>query len=139
MVDPNSGSLNRFTASLARADALTAEITSITQCSGQSRKSLITCVQPVPMPAVRTSRYDRRKLYKEVWKTPMKKLAKQYGVSASGLRKACTRLQIPVPGYGDRARREANQPPPPLPKLRVHRRESLQDPSSEAATQHQVG
>jgi hypothetical protein len=122
-VDPNSQSLNRLTENMNKAEALSAEIDSIALCSGQSRKLFISCVQPVPMPAKPSSRYDREELYKKVWKTPMKELAKEYGVSESGLRKACTRLQIPVPGHGDRARTEGNEAvaptPPPLPKFRM--------------------
>ena len=43
---------------------------------------------------------DRSDLYKEVWQTPMTRLAKKYGISDNGLRKICKKLNIPLPGSG---------------------------------------
>ncbi len=42
----------------------------------------------------------RQELYEMVWKLPMTKLAKQYGLSDNGLRKICLKLQIPLPKSG---------------------------------------
>jgi hypothetical protein len=42
----------------------------------------------------------REQLYAEVWATPMIKLAKKYGLSDVGLRKACKRNNIPTPPAG---------------------------------------
>ena len=121
-MDQTSLSLNHLTANLAKAEALNAEIDSILQSSGQTRESLITFVQPIDVPVGRSSRYDREELYKQVWSVPMREFASAYGVSESGLRKACTRLQIPTPGLGYWAKKAANQPVeprPPLPTVQV--------------------
>jgi len=125
-VDPSIQSLNLFTENVNKAEALSAEIDSILQGSGQSRKSLITFVQPVASPVEPSSRYNRGELYEQVWTVRMRELAPVYGVSESGLRKACTRLRIPMPGHGYWARKAANQPvvpPPPLPEVPVQTRE----------------
>jgi hypothetical protein len=42
----------------------------------------------------------REELYKQVWRTPMSKLAKEYGVSDVAIAKACKRLAVPRPGRG---------------------------------------
>lgn len=56
----------------------------------------------------------REELYREVWKTPMSHLAKQYGISDRGLAKICQRHNIPRPPLGYWAKLEAgkkvNQP-----------------------------
>lgn len=63
-----------------------------------------------------TKAYDRETLYQEVWQTPMLTLAKQYGVSDQGLRKACVKLQVPLPKVGHWAKIAAGHkvPTPPL-------------------------
>jgi hypothetical protein len=53
--------------------------------------------------------WNRDKLYEEVWTTPMKTLAKKYGLSDVGLAKTCRKLSIPLPGRGYWARKEAGQ------------------------------
>lgn len=42
----------------------------------------------------------RADLYKRVWSTPMRTLAKEFGISDVGLRKICKRHDIPVPAAG---------------------------------------
>lgn len=42
----------------------------------------------------------REKLYQEVWKTPVRQLAKKYGMSDVGLAKVCKRMNIPLPPRG---------------------------------------
>jgi hypothetical protein len=42
----------------------------------------------------------REVLYQQVWTIPLKQLAKEYGLSDVGLRKACHRHQIPTPPNG---------------------------------------
>ncbi len=49
----------------------------------------------------------REELYVQVWQTPMSKLAGQYGVSDSGLRKICDRLNVPYPARGYWAKKAA--------------------------------
>lgn len=58
------------------------------------------------MAAVRISRED---LYRQVWETPMVKLATQYGISGNGLAKICDRLNVPYPSRGYWARKAAGQ------------------------------
>lgn len=42
----------------------------------------------------------RDQLYEEVWKTPISRLCKQYGLTSYGLRKLCIQLQVPLPRQG---------------------------------------
>jgi hypothetical protein len=53
--------------------------------------------------------WNREDLYNEVWSTPMRTLARRYGVSDVGLAKICRKLVIPLPGRGYWARKEAGQ------------------------------
>jgi hypothetical protein len=61
----------------------------------------------------------REELYQKVWKTPMHRLATEFGLSDVGLAKLCKRQQIPVPGRGYWARLQVGQKPkrPPLPNV----------------------
>jgi hypothetical protein len=52
----------------------------------------------------------RDKLYEEVWTTPLRHLAKQYGISDVALGKICRKLNIPRPGLGYWAKIEAGSP-----------------------------
>ena len=52
----------------------------------------------------------RDELYRQVWETPMQRLATQYGISGNGLAKICDRLQVPYPPRGYWAKREAGKP-----------------------------
>ncbi|NHZ42492.1 hypothetical protein [Massilia aquatica] len=47
-----------------------------------------------------TTRFERQKLFDEVWTTPVTKLAKGYGLSDVGLRKICVALDVPLPPRG---------------------------------------
>ena len=60
----------------------------------------------------------RDELYKQVWETPMMKLAKEYGLSDRGLAKICKRLNIPVPprGYWAKVQNGIKVPKKKLPK-----------------------
>ena len=60
-------------------------------------------------------KFTREQLYEEVWRKPMSSLAKEYGLSDTGLRKICKYLQIPLPpqGYFLRKRRRPVRPLPP--------------------------
>jgi len=44
--------------------------------------------------------YDRNQLYEEVWREPLRDVAKRYGVSDVALGKICRRLAVPTPGLG---------------------------------------
>ena len=63
---------------------------------------------------------EREKLYREVWKTPMQKLAPKYAISDVGLKKVCKMLKVPTPPRGYWAKIEAGQKMPKslLPKLK---------------------
>ena len=63
------------------------------------------------------TRVTREELYARVWSTPLRTLAKGYGISDVGLGKICERLNIPRPGQGYWARvavgKRGRQPPLP--------------------------
>jgi hypothetical protein len=68
--------------------------------------------------------YDRSTLYEEVWKEPVRNIAKRYHVSDVALSKTCRKLGIPLPPQGYWLRPEAargTRPalPPPKPGLQV--------------------
>ena len=51
------------------------------------------------MPYV-THRYERLKLYEEVWAEAVTIVAKRYDISDVALRKICKKLAVPVPPLG---------------------------------------
>ena len=65
------------------------------------------------------TRLSRTELFEKVWSTPVRTLAKEYGISDVGLSKLCRRHEIPRPGLGYWARIQFGQKPPkpalPLP------------------------
>lgn len=66
------------------------------------------------------SRYDRERLYGEVWAEPTQQVAKRYGVSDVAIAKACRLLGIPKPPRGYWAKKAAGHKlptRPPLPDL----------------------
>lgn len=66
------------------------------------------------------SRYDRAKIYEEIWAEPIQHVAKRYSISDVGLAKVCKKLNIPRPGLGYWAKKAAGKPipkRPPLPDL----------------------
>lgn len=62
----------------------------------------------------------RETLFEQVWATPVTHLCKTYGLSDQGLRKACVKLQIPMPERGHWAKVAAGHKisRPALPPLR---------------------
>jgi len=58
-------------------------------------------------PAALLARFDREKLYEQVWSQPMRTVAQAYAVSDVWLAKVCRRLKIPVPGRGYWAKKAA--------------------------------
>jgi hypothetical protein len=68
-------------------------------------------------------RYDREKLYEQVWAEPVLHVAKLYGVSDVRLGKVCRILDIPVPprGYWAKLRSGYKSRRPKLPKLEIGR------------------
>jgi hypothetical protein len=44
--------------------------------------------------------FNRYDLYKSLWSRPLTTLAKEYGISASTIRKICRELDVPVPNMG---------------------------------------
>ena len=63
------------------------------------------------------SRYDRQRLYEEVWTEPTQQVAKRYGVSDVAIAKACALLDVPKPPRGYWARKAAGQKLPNRPPL----------------------
>ena len=63
------------------------------------------------------SRYDRQRLYGEVWTEPTQQVAKRYGVSDVAIAKACALLDIPKPPRGYWAKKAAGQKLPNRPPL----------------------
>jgi hypothetical protein len=63
------------------------------------------------------SRYDRQRLYEEVWSEPTQKVAKRYGVSDVAIAKACALLGVPKPPRGYWAKKAAGQKVPNRPLL----------------------
>lgn len=51
----------------------------------------------------------RQELYAQVWRTPMARLASEYGISGNGLAKICDRLNIPYPPRGYWAKKAAGK------------------------------
>jgi hypothetical protein len=67
-----------------------------------------------------TIQLKRNELYKKVWETPIWKLAKDYGLSDSGLKKICKKLNVPTPprGYWAKLQNGYKVTQLPLPKKR---------------------
>ena len=89
-------------------------------------------------------RLTRGELYERVWATPMRTLAKEFGMSDVGLAKVCRKHNIPVPPVGYWRRKETgykvNQPPLPQGKdgrdhLDIYIRERLRPEFEELARQ----
>lgn len=65
-------------------------------------------------------RYDREKIYNEIWSEAIQTVAKRYNLSDVGLAKVCRKLKIPRPGRGYWAKKAAGKvvpKQPPLPDL----------------------
>jgi hypothetical protein len=68
------------------------------------------------------SRYNRAKIYEEIWSEPIQHVAKRYGISDVGLAKVCRKLDVPRPGRGYWAIKAAGKrvpSRPPLPELPI--------------------
>lgn len=63
------------------------------------------------------SRYNREKIYEEIWAEPILHVAKRYSMSDVGLGKVCKKLKIPRPGLGYWAKKAAGKPIPKQPSL----------------------
>jgi len=63
------------------------------------------------------SRYDRDKIYQEIWAEPIQHVAKRYKLSDVGLAKVCRKLNIPRPGRGYSAIKAAGKALPKRPSL----------------------
>lgn len=68
-----------------------------------------------------THRIERGALYRRVWETPLRTLAREFGISDVALKKHCRKLDVPTPGLGYWAKREAGHAPRrvPLPKAKA--------------------
>ena len=73
-------------------------------------------------------RMQRAELFERVWSEPRTTLAKEWGLSGTGLSKACQRLKIPLPSRGYWAKARAGKPVgrrPRLPKLPAGQAEEI--------------
>ena len=61
--------------------------------------------------------YDRQQLLDDVWSTPVTHLTQRYELSDAGLKKLCSRLQIPTPPRGYWAKLKAGKKVPAKPNL----------------------
>ncbi len=52
---------------------------------------------------------SREELFRQVWTTPMSRLAQDYGISGNGLAKICDRLKVPYPPRGYWAKKAAGK------------------------------
>jgi hypothetical protein len=68
-------------------------------------------------PVRHSSRYDRQRLYDEIWKEPSETVAKRYGVTGVALAKACRLMDIPKPPRGYWAKVAAGAKLPKRPSL----------------------
>lgn len=69
------------------------------------------------MSADGVNKYEREKLYEEVWNSPVTHVAKSYGVSDVAIHKICKAMNIPTPrnGYWTKLRAGKEVHKPPLP------------------------
>jgi len=74
-------------------------------------------------------RLTRKELYDLVWKSPLTKLAQQYGLSDNGLRKICIKHKIPLPKSGHWAKLQYGKKTDkkPLTDLSEHEEQRLND------------
>ena len=63
------------------------------------------------------TKYNREKIYEEIWSEPIQHVAKRYGISDVGLAKVCKKLNIPRPGRGYWAIKAAGKTLPRRPSL----------------------
>jgi len=63
------------------------------------------------------TKYNREKIYEEIWSEPIQHVAKRYGISDVGLAKVCKKLNIPRPGRGYWAIKAAGKSLPRRPPL----------------------
>lgn len=84
-----------------------------THDSGKARRPL----PPPTPPPLPPSRYNRQRLYDEVWEEPTQKVAQRYGVSDVAIAKACALLGIPKPPRGYWAKKAAGRRLPARPPL----------------------
>jgi hypothetical protein len=71
-------------------------------------------------PNGREIKMNRAELFERVWSLPVTKLAEEWGITGTGLKKVCRRVQIPVPPRGYWAKLKAGHrlKRPSLPVLR---------------------
>jgi hypothetical protein len=64
-------------------------------------------------------KFHRVSLYKEVWADPMSTVAKRYGVPYAGLKKICSKMNVPTPSSGFWTRKQLDMEVtiPPLPPV----------------------
>lgn len=67
--------------------------------------------------ATASARYDRERLFDQLWSEPMKEIATKYGMSEAAMSSLCRKLEIPTPPRGHWAKSTTRQAQSPRPKL----------------------
>jgi len=70
-----------------------------------------------PAPAQWMLRFDRQKLYEEIWSEPAERVAARHGVSGVAIIRVCRCLEIPKPPRGYWAKKAAGHRTTRRPKL----------------------
>jgi hypothetical protein len=70
--------------------------------AGYLRSKLLPLEEPMPVSTMgrKPRRVTRVELYAMVWRTPMSRLAEEFGISGNGLTKICNRLDVPLSAAG---------------------------------------
>ncbi|WFU58327.1 hypothetical protein QA639_12840 [Bradyrhizobium pachyrhizi] len=87
------------------------------------------------------STVSRDELYEQVWSRPVTRVAADYGVTSTALKKTCKRHKIPTPKRGYWATLEHRKPAPKttLPKLNDTRLEAMKKRSGRSKTPRPQG
>ena len=84
---------------------------------GRIRTKELAAKDAPPSPQL-LSRFDRGRLYEEVWSESAEKIATRYGISGVMLGKVCRQLNVPKPPRGYWAKKAAGKALPRRPRLR---------------------
>jgi hypothetical protein len=57
--------------------------------------------------------FTRKRFYDLIWSEPLSRLSKKYAISDNGLRKMCTKYNVPIPKNGYWIKLKFNKPVKP--------------------------
>jgi hypothetical protein len=84
---------------------------------GRARTKDLAAKDAPPSPAL-LARFDRERLYQEVWSEATLKVAARYMISGVMLGKVCRQLQVPKPPRGYWAKKAVGKSVPRRPRMR---------------------